>query len=423
LGFWEGCDLAGVAAKGGGIAWGDGVGPLTGLADLPRIVKSAERAERRLLLSLSPRIRRLSTLHRNAVLLSELLRPCCLLRQRGIGKLLMIQCGGEPMKISVVVPIYNERDNVLALYRQLKDVLERQYEGYEILFVDDGSNDGSWQRMKELAGADNHVKIVRFRRNYGQTPAMQAGLQMACGEIIVTMDGDLQNDPADIPKMVAKIDEGYDLVHGWRKHRKDRFLSRRLPSMIANWLISRTTRFPIHDLGCTLKAIRHDIAHELELYGEMHRFIPILAHQRGARCLEMVTTHHPRRFGQSKYGISRTLRVILDLMTVKYVLDYFPSPMRLFGSLGIFCGLIGGLAGATTIAMKLIGGVDMTGNPLLLLSIFSVMIALQFMSLGLLGEVSARIYYSNHEKQPFAVRELVNFPKQTAGSPDQIRVA
>ena len=319
------------------------------------------------------------------------------------------------MSVSVVVPLYNERENILVLYRQLHDVLEQMGRPYEILFVDDGSNDGGWEQLRTLSAIDRRVKLIRFRRNYGQTAALQAGLQHAEGDAIVTIDGDLQNDPADIPLLLGKLDEGYDLVHGWRRDRKDRWLSRRVPSAIANWIISRATRFPIHDLGCTLKAIRREVAQELELYGEMHRFIPILAHQRGARCVEVVTRHHPRRFGRSKYGISRTLRVILDLLTVKYVLDYFASPMKLFGWLGLLCGAAGMAAGAATVAMKLIGRVDMTGNPLLLLAVFSCMMGIQFFSLGLLGEVCARIYYGMESKQNYAVRELINFPAQRFG--------
>jgi len=327
------------------------------------------------------------------------------------------------MNVSVVVPIYNERENLLALYRQLHDVLEQTGRSYEILLVDDGSTDGTWEQLRSLAAADRRLKVVRLRRNYGQTAAMQAGMQLAQGEAIVTIDGDLQNDPEDIPRMLEKLDEGYDLVHGWRKDRQDPFLSRRLPSRLANWLISRTTRFPIHDLGCTSKAIRREIAKELELYGEMHRFIPILAYQRGARCVEMVTQHHPRRFGRSKYGISRTLRVLLDLITVKYLLDYFPSPMKLFGLLGVVCGVAGVGAGAATAAMKLVGGSDMTGNPLLLMTVFLLMAGLQFLSLGLLGEVSARIYYGVQSKQNYAVRELVNFDLEERRTDLRSRVA
>jgi hypothetical protein len=209
--------------------------------------------------------------------------------------------------------------------------------------------------------------------------------------------------------MLAKIDEGYDLVHGWRKKRQDAFLNRRLPSMIANWIISKTTGFPIHDLGCTLKAIRREIAHDIELYGEMHRFIPILAHWRGAQCVEVVTNHHPRRFGTTKYGISRTLRVVLDLITVKYMLDYFASPMKLFGMVGLGCGALSMLSASSVVGMKLFGSYDMTGNPLLLLAVFSMMLSIQFLSLGLLGEVCARIYFGSLGKEHYTVRELVNF--------------
>ena len=318
------------------------------------------------------------------------------------------------MDVSVVIPVYNEYDNILALYRQVTDVMEEFGRSYELLFVDDGSNDGGRELMQSLASTDARVKLVFFRRNYGQTAAMQAGLQLASGEAIVTLDGDLQNEPADIPMMVEKLDEGYDVVHGWRKNRKDKFFSRRLPSIMANWLISKTTRFPIHDLGCTLKAIRREIGQELELYGEMHRFIPILAHQRGARCVEVVTRHHPRRFGTSKYGISRTFRVVLDLMTVKYLLDYFASPMKLFGTLGLLCAAVGSGSAVTTILMKIFGTIDMTGNPFLLMTVFSFMTSLQFFSLGLLGEVAARIYYGGHAKQNYTVRELVNFDEPHA---------
>ena len=312
------------------------------------------------------------------------------------------------MSVSIVIPICNELENIPHLYEQLAAVLPSLDRPWEILFVDDGSKDGSAEALKELAARDERVKVVRFRRNYGQTAAMHAGIQHATGDIIVTLDGDLQNDPLDIPMMVGKLDEGYDLVHGWRKQRHDTFVTRKLPSLAANWLISKTTGFPIHDLGCTLKAIRREIAQELELYGEMHRFIPILAHQRGARCVEVVTRHHPRRFGQTKYGLSRTVRVLLDLLTVKYMLDYFASPMKLFGRFGLACCLLSMLAAAGTVAMKVAGGTDLTGNPLTLLAILGAIAAIQFFSLGLLGEVNARIYYANQTKQNYAIRELIN---------------
>ncbi len=319
------------------------------------------------------------------------------------------------MDVSIVVPTFNEVENVDLLYEQLEIVLARMDKNYEILFVDDGSTDGTLDKLRQLAEQDQHVKVVEFRRNFGQTAAMQAGLDLASGDAIVTLDADLQNDPDDIPMMLSKLDEGFDLVHGWRKNRQDAWVNRKLPSKIANWIISKTTGFPIHDLGCTLKAVRREIAQELELYGEMHRFIPILAHQRGARCAEVITRHHPRRFGNTKYGIGRTPRVVLDLITVKYMLDYFSSPMKLFGKIGLWCALVGILSALATIGMKLFAGVDMTGNPFMLLSIVSALASIQFFSLGLLGEVNARIYYGSQRKQHYAVRELINFE----ASPDE----
>ncbi len=327
------------------------------------------------------------------------------------------------MDVSVVIPIHNERENIPLLYDQLNEALSQLERSYEIVLVDDGSTDGSYAQLVQLAARDGRVKVIQFRRNYGQTAAMQAGIQWATGDVVITMDGDLQNDPADIALMLAKIDEGYDLVHGWRKNRKDAWLNRRLPSQIANALISRVTGFPIHDLGCTLKAIRREIACELELYGEMHRFIPILAHARGARCVEVVTRHHARRHGVTKYGISRTARVLLDLMTVKYILSYFASPMKLFGQIGISFSIIAGLAFCGTLAMKLFGNVDMTGNPLLLLTVFGMMASFQFFSLGLLGEVSARIYYGSQNKQHYAIRELVNIDAPGAAPEQPLRKA
>ena len=213
--------------------------------------------------------------------------------------------------VSVVVPILNEFESIPHLYVKLVAALESTTRPFELIFVDDGSTDGSPDQLGRLADADDRVRVVVLRRNFGQTAAMRAGMDAAVGDYVVTIDGDLQNEPADIPMMLDRLDEGVDLVHGWRRDRKDKWLSRRLPSMIANWVIARVTRFPVHDLGCTLKAMRREISEELELYGEMHRFIPILAHSRGAKCLEVVTTHHPRLHGKTKYGIDRTLRVFI----------------------------------------------------------------------------------------------------------------
>jgi len=224
--------------------------------------------------------------------------------------------------VSVIVPVFNEFENVELMYQEIVEAMEPTDRPFELVLVDDGSRDGTTDRLKSIAKEDERVKLVLFRRNYGQTAAMHAGIQNANGDYLVTIDGDLQNDPRDIPMMLEKLDEGYDLVHGWRKDRKDHLLSRKVPSKIANWIISRVTDFPIHDLGCTLKAMRTEIAQQIELYGEMHRFIPVLAHQLGARSIEVVTNHRARQFGETKYGIGRTFRVVLDLITVKFMIKY-----------------------------------------------------------------------------------------------------
>lgn len=312
------------------------------------------------------------------------------------------------MSVSVVIPVYNEIENLSRLYASLRPVLEALNLPFEMLFVDDGSTDGSSAELAAMARRDAAVKVVTFRRNYGQTAAMSAGLHLAAGDVIVTMDADLQNDPADIPLLLARLDEGFDLVHGWRKERHDKFLTRRLPSLIANRLIARVTKFPVHDLGCTLKAMRRDIARELHLFGEMHRFIPILAHWHGARCAEIVTRHHPRRFGQSKYGLSRTLRVVLDLFTVKYLIQYLASPMKLFGGIGLASLAVGMTSATATVLMKLFGQVDMTGNPLLMLATSATLAGFQFLVLGMLGELGARIYFEVQRKEPYTIRETHN---------------
>ncbi len=324
------------------------------------------------------------------------------------------------MDVSVVIPLYNEVENLPRLHRQLQETLAGTSLRYEIVFVDDGSQDGTTDSLRELAEHDETIKPVYLRRNYGQTAALRAGIDHAHGEVIVTMDGDLQNDPADIPRMLAKLEEGYDLVHGWRRHRQDRWLDRRLPSMIANWLISRTTRFPVHDLGCTLKAIRREIATELELHGEMHRFIPILAHQLGARCVELEVKHHPRRFGQTKYGISRTFRVLLDLLTVKYLLHFFTSPMKLFGGAAMCCATLGMLLLATSALLKVAIGADVTGTPFLLTAILFLLASLQLLSVGLLGEVNSRIYFAHGEQRPYRVRTAPWDSAQTVQRPRQV---
>lgn len=315
----------------------------------------------------------------------------------------------EIKSVSIVVPVFNEQDNVRLLIDEITAVMKGTSYSWELIVVDDGSRDGTVRELKDIAKNHQQLRLILLRRNFGQTAAMHAGIQAATGEVTVTMDGDLQNDPRDIPMMLAKLNEGYDLVHGWRKDRRDTFLNRKLPSMIANWLISRTTGFPIHDLGCTLKAIRTEIAQQLELYGEMHRFIPILAFRLGARCVEVETNHRPRQFGVTKYGIGRTSRVVLDLLTVKYMLKYFDSPMKLFGMIGIFVGVMAVVSGMTAIAMKIFAGFNLTGNPISLLSALSTVLSVQFFSLGLIGEVNARIYFRDQRHRNYQIRELVNF--------------
>src|SRR3954471_1701702 len=282
------------------------------------------------------------------------------------------------MKLSVVIPLYNEVENVGPLVASISAALEPMRYEYELIAVDDGSTDGTRDALARLVDTNPKLRVIELRRNYGQTAAMSAGMEHARGEVIVTIDGDLQNDPADIPLLVAKIDEGYDLVHGWRKDRKDPWLSRRLPSLLANRLIAAATQFPVHDLGCTLKAMRREIAQDLRLYGEMHRFIPILAHWHGAKCTEIVTRHHPRVRGKSKYGILRTFAVLLDLITVLYLTRYSLKPMRLFGGLGAVSAIGGIMLGFAALIMKIVSDFDLTGNPLLYASLFGVMIGLQF---------------------------------------------
>jgi len=313
------------------------------------------------------------------------------------------------MDVSVVVPLYNEAENVRPLHAAITGVMRGLGKRYEIVLVDDGSRDGTVQRLREVAAGDPCVKVVFLRSNFGQTAALSAGLRHASGDAVVTLDGDLQNDPADIPMMLGKLDEGYDFVHGWRKDRQDALVHRKIPSRIANRLIAKVTGVSVNDLGCAIKAMRGEIARELRLYGDMHRFITILAARNGAKCCEVVTRHHPRIHGTSKYGLSRTVRVVLDLVTVYYLTRHLRSPMRLFGGAGLTCGLVGATSAAATLGMKLLGGVDMTGNPLLMLTVLSAMLGVQFLALGLLGELGTRIFYEVRGGEPYAMRETVNF--------------
>lgn len=309
--------------------------------------------------------------------------------------------------ISVVVPIYNEAENVAESYREITAALARGKHPYEILFIDDGSRDATLPNLLAAVGDDPAVRIIEFRRNFGQTAALAAGFDHARYDVVAALDGDLQNDPADIPYMVAKLDEGYDMVAGWRKNRKDRWLSRKLPSRIANWLISKSTNVRLHDYGCTLKVMRSELAKGIRLYGEMHRFIPALANQIGARIAEVPVNHRERKFGRSKYGISRTLRVILDLITVKFLLGYSKRPIHLFGSIGLLSGSLGGLILAILTYQRMFQSVPMGSRPMMALGVMLVIIGLQFLVFGLLAEVLARTYYESQNKPIYMVRRMI----------------
>jgi glycosyltransferase involved in cell wall biosynthesis len=309
--------------------------------------------------------------------------------------------------VSLVVPVYNEEESVVPLYREMKEVMEGMQCPYELIFVDDGSSDRTVDNLLRAAGRDPQLRIVQFRRNFGQTAAMAAGLDHSRFDSVVTLDGDLQNDPAEIPRMIAKLEEGYDFVAGWRKDRKDKFLSRRLPSMIANWIISIYTRVKLHDYGCSLKAMTGEVAHGIKLYGEMHRFIPALADEMGAKIIEMPVNHRARKFGQTKYGISRTIRVILDLITVKFLLGYSKRPIHLFGSLGLLSGMMGMLILIVLTYQKLVLGFPIGNRPILSLGVMLVIIGFQFLVFGLLGEVLARTYYESQDKKIYVVRRYI----------------
>ena len=317
------------------------------------------------------------------------------------------------MLLSVVVPVKDERENVRPLFERVRNALDGARSGpWELVFVDDGSSDGTFTALEAIAAADDRVKVVSLRRNFGQSAATQAGIDAARGDVIVTMDGDLQNDPADIPLMVAKLNEGgYDAVLGQRLKRQDKLILRKVPSLAANWLIRKVLNVPFKDFGCTLRAVRRDVFDGLVLYGEMHRFITALIMQQGAKVTQIEVRHHPRTAGQSKYNLTRTIRVMLDLMTVKFQGSFQTRPMHLFGGVGLVCMLAGFVSVVTSGVMKYTTGPGMTANPLFLLGAVAGLIGVQFVSLGLMGEVLTRVYYESQGKRPYVVRERRNLDK------------
>jgi glycosyltransferase involved in cell wall biosynthesis len=311
------------------------------------------------------------------------------------------------MDLSVVIPVYNEEENVEPLVQEITSVLAPLESAYEIIVVDDGSRDATFDRLACLRRTVCGLRVIRLKRNFGQTAALAAGLSHAQGDCVALMDGDGQNDPADIPAMMAELERGADLVCGWRYRRQDPLFSRRLPSMIANRLISWATQVELHDYGCTLKVMRREIAKGLKLYGEMHRFIPAIAYERGARVVEMKVNHRPRLRGTSKYGMTRILRVILDLLTVKFMLSYSTRPSHMFGLMGLGSVALGVAIGVYLSAQKFIYGQEIGGRPLLLMGILLIFIGFQFITMGLLGEMLARTYHESQDRPVFAVREIL----------------
>lgn len=310
--------------------------------------------------------------------------------------------------LSLIIPVYNEAENLPILYDCIHQTLETIQGIWEVIFIDDGSSDHSFEVLKSLVEADpEHVRVVAFRRNFGQTAAITAGIDHAQGEIIVLLDADLQNDPADIPMLLAKLDEGYDLVSGWRKDRKDDRLTRTIPSNIANGLISWVTGVYLHDYGCTLKAYRREALEGFRLYGEMHRFIPVFAHSVGAKITEMPVRHHERKFGKANYGLDRTLKIILDLFTVKFLLNYSHKPMRLFGGAGMLLITGGGVLLAYLYIRRLLENVPTLGSPLFQLGVMFLILGFQSILMGLIAELLARTYHESQSKPTYTIRTVL----------------
>ena len=310
--------------------------------------------------------------------------------------------------LSIVIPLYNEAPNIPELYRELRSALEAIDRTYEIILVDDGSTDETYALIEGLHANDTLVVVVQLRRNFGQTAAFAAGFAKARGQTIVTSDGDLQNDPGDIAPLLAKLDEGYDIVCGWRQDRKDPWLTKVLPSKIANWLISVTTGVHLHDYGCSLKVFRSEVVKPLRLYGELHRFIPAIASEQGVRIAELVVNHRPRQHGLSKYGLSRTVRVVFDLVTVKFLLSYSTRPLQMFGPVGLVLGLAGGAVVGYLGYVRLFAGQSIGERPLLLLGILMLFTGMQLITLGLLAELQARTYHESQGKPIYVVRKVLD---------------
>lgn len=310
------------------------------------------------------------------------------------------------MDLSLVIPIYNEAENIPLLINAINQSLENSNLTYEIICVDDGSQDGSTEALKDILLTTPCLKAIILRRNYGQTPAMAAGFENARGKVIITLDGDLQNDPTDIPLLLQKLEEGYDLVSGWRKNRQDDALTRLLPSKIANWIIAKITGVKLHDYGCSLKAYRKELIADMNLYGELHRFLPALAYIEGAKITEIPVNHHPRRFGKSKYGLGRTFRVIMDLLTVFFIKKFLTRPMHVFGFFGLISMILGFFIGIYLSVLKLGLGQSIGDRPLLILCVLLILTGVQLFSFGLLGELLMRTYHESQKLPIYRIRDI-----------------
>lgn len=315
----------------------------------------------------------------------------------------------NPLELSLFLPVLDEEENLRPMHAKIQSALTTLGKTAEIIYVDDGSTDNSLQILKEIAADDDRVRVISLRRNYGQTAAMSAGIDAAKGDILIPMDADLQNDPADIVKLLEKLDEGYDVVSGWRKNRQDKLVSRKIPSQIANRIISWIGGVKLHDYGCSLKAYRRDVLQDVKLYGEMHRFIPIYASWAGARVTEIPVDHHARTGGKSKYGISRTIKVVFDLITIKFMAEYHTKPLYVFGTFGIIAFLLSMVAGITAFYLKFVNGVSFILTPLPLITIVMLAIAVQFFLMGLLAELLVRTYHESQDKPIYAVREKIGY--------------
>ena len=321
----------------------------------------------------------------------------------------MIQNHMDEITLSIVIPVYNEEENVGLLYKELIASVEGKYKDLEIIFVNDGSHDRSLETLMELNRKDNRVKVINFRKNFGQSAAISAGFDYCSGDVVVTLDADLQNDPADIPMVVSKVLEGYDIVNGWRKDRKDKFITRKIPSFFGNKLISFITKVKLHDYGCTLRGFTRDVVKNLTLYGEMHRYIPAIASRIGIKSIEIPVNHRERKYGTSKYGLGRTFRVVVDLISIKYLLSFSHRPLQIFGGIGIFMMTLGFGSGLYLTFLKFVMKEGITGRPLLFFTVLLIFLGFQLITLGLIAEMLSRIYHEGLNKNVYAIRSTVGF--------------